>query len=407
MVFLGQKSLFKGKGRIIFLFILSLAVIFTKLFMNHAPPEYVYGEHTEFIAPEIKTLPAESMIDVTNWNSIKQVYVINLNTAVHRLEHITRQLDWMSITFIKINAVSKDDLVPLSPVHPALLDPRISYAVDFPAYKNIQYKTTNKLPATLKYAYGVQAVMYSHMYTLLQAIDAISNMKVKDGPVLIIEDDVVFDRYFKDRVTQALSLLNENVKDWDILALGWSHMEQLGSDPVFLSNPQLNALFTRSFKHHGAHCYVVNGHTSLSKLFHYASKIDTTGRDKFSGVADLYWWKPASAHHIKVYAYSPNNIAVPDNCNFISQVEGSSWCGDNGYRGSNSFVQFNDILQPIFSDSVPEIICKNMRSQYDISKSNELDKLPKDLIIRWNELKCNNQFKQNGFFKYPETTSEN
>ena len=225
---------------------LSVSFAVVSLWLLLTAPEVVSGStiHSEILSPP-------------EWKEVSQVYVVSIPSFSERLRYMSQKLGSMGIKFETIQAVESKDLVPTKLVHPALIDNRISESININKYKNLTYHSKN-----------VQAIMISHMYTIVRAMDDIGNKKIKDGPVLIIEDTVQFrSKIFKAEVSKLLTMLNNNLSDWDMFAVGSSRVHPLKTDPILLKSKTLTELFIRSLKHHDAHCYVVNGATFIIILF--------------------------------------------------------------------------------------------------------------------------------------------
>lgn len=115
----------------------------------------------------------------TEW-PVKQTYLINLDRSPERLVDFKTSATSIDLAFERVKAVDRSEIVHRIGLHQTLagiVDTRITVDVE-------QLKATGMVNEP--HLMGELGCTLSHLKTILTAIDAVSEGKSKDGPVLVI-----------------------------------------------------------------------------------------------------------------------------------------------------------------------------------------------------------------------------
>ena len=247
---------------------------------------------------------------------VSATIVINLDEKSPRMKNTTRALRHLDIPFIRVQAIRKHGLDRMVQNIPALKDPRLTFNLS--AFMNMRHHESHL------FNLGPQAVTLSHLLAVLTALDEIESGRVADGPVLVLEDDNIFDAKFKDVASKLIAHLTKVAPQWEQFGLGFNN--------VFKEGLLVDTMFSKVIGYTGAHCFLYrNRNTMLKILGLFNSK---------PGIIDVFWWD-YSRKSYEVYVYNLNNMAIQDMCGLKSEnsLSKSSLCG-------HKFMQIGHIEEP-------------------------------------------------------------
>lgn len=265
-----------------------------------------------------------------SWNVIKHVYVINVKKRVDRMEYVAKQLSHLKIKYERYEAVdsslfkayyeapsaSNISAVNISSVFDPRLrldprcfgpNPRYGMLALFIQIKLSKLRffspPTPPSPQVCKNHYRTHSpantgCTLSHMQLWLQIIDHVSNAgPLSDGPVLILEDDVMIDKRSRSILPKLIKNLDELDPNWIILGVGYcaNHIPSVAIPFVLDKDMGFSCL----------HAYVLRNSTSAQLLF---DELNTP----YVQVIDIPWWKLVQRGFYTSYVYAPNDLFRQD-----------------------------------------------------------------------------------------------
>jgi GR25 family glycosyltransferase involved in LPS biosynthesis len=183
---------------------------------------------------------------------------------------------------------------------------------------------------------GQAGCTFSHMNIYQLSIDAVTSTRSEDGPILVLEDDVLFDADFKAVSALLLHELegepgyaNNEPYDWDLLTVGYcaGWYYAYAGDSIILGHQG---------NHTCTHAYVMRDISVSRKLLRLLNAADTVRIptiDKFMNRFETAGYYPAlrklPAHvnrdnTIRTFTYVPNNIVVQDRESFETEISSSA-----------------------------------------------------------------------------------
>lgn len=236
-----------------------------------------------------------------SWSIIKQVYVINPIQSKERMRNMTRQLSKLKIKFDRFDAVDYVDIqnefdksYP-NPINlTSFLDPR----------QKADSRCFREYPSNYKSLYGCEersvkiqsvAVTFSHMQVWLKSYDLVASGSKVDGPVLIFEDDVLFNKEILVVAPKLINYLNFHDPDWAILGLGYSanHM------PTRV----IPYLLDKDMGFGCLHAYVFKNAATAKHFFDYYNTRNVV-------LVDHFWWNLVQSGKYNSYVYAPNDLTT-------------------------------------------------------------------------------------------------
>ena len=234
---------------------------------------------------------------------LQDIYVINLDTRSDRLSSIKAQLDYLNLPFIRYPAVDGKKMqasVKESLNHTFNLHPETKLRFDWIDRSII--KISHKHGVT----YGTIGCWQSHLQVYFEIRDKFQNSQ-KNGPVLILEDDIIMEKQLPKLVKEYLKSLPEN---WDMLFIGFE-----GGNCIEIIDQHI----CRANNMVLASSYIINGVNTANKLIYLSNTM-------FIQLADIYWMKYFS-NEIHAYILRGGPLTAQDRNSFGSDIPSSSWIG--------------------------------------------------------------------------------
>jgi GR25 family glycosyltransferase involved in LPS biosynthesis len=135
--------------------------------------------------------------------------VINLDRATDRLAHMKKQMAYLKLPFMRIQAVDGKSIEKYwnegnaEAARGVLEDVRIKWD-----------------PMTHTRGFSEAGCGLSHIRTMLRAKDRIEQGEALDGPVLVLEDDVEMSQDLAKDLRENITWLNEKHPNWKLFVVG-------------------------------------------------------------------------------------------------------------------------------------------------------------------------------------------
>lgn len=231
-----------------------------------------------------------TMEETLNDIGLKEIYLINLPKNKDRLEFTRKQLDKLNLPFTLFEAVDSHKIQEAYETGKPL-DSMFHPGIKMNFEKTAKFINDN--PHIMQW-HRIGCSL-SHFSIYLTMIDKAAN---KDGPILILEDDVIFDWSVKEKIKQGLI---EMPSDWEFFAIGscFPRLEKI---------PQSNNLF-KVYRMWCAHAYILRNSKVAQKL------LDRGNTEIWQG-ADQYW-NGMFETNLNAYALWPH-VVSQNRENFIS-----------------------------------------------------------------------------------------
>ena len=146
--------------------------------------------------------------------------------------------------------------------------------------------------------------------------------KQVNSPTLVIEDDIVFEKGFDNKLKD---ILNELPEDWDILYLGYYH------DPRII---QVSPNIWSAERVYGMYGYIINNkyiNKILAGIYPFTFQIDTE-INNFNKNSKTYIVYPPIIHHPNLFNTHIQIFDHPLNTNYVPEIVkqlGLERAGDN------------------------------------------------------------------------------
>ncbi len=234
------------------------------------------------------------------FGSIQDIYVINLDRRPDRLASVDQQLKSLSLPYTRFPAIDGGNLRKLSENKTIRKDdigwhPRVAFELD-DLHHRMKEENDNE--------WGRFGCWQSHLQVYLTIVDR-ARTTGRDGPVLILEDDVLLDADLPFLVKQAMDTLPD---DWEFFAIGhfWSACTKIVSRFACRANRVI-----------GGQGYIIRNAAAAEIL------IGLSNTRNFQ-IADLLWLGAMEDGRLKAYIILPTSIVQQDRDSFGSDIAASS-----------------------------------------------------------------------------------
>jgi len=230
--------------------------------------------------------------DNVPWSIIKQTYVINLPSAVARMNFVSSQLKILDIAFERFNAVEKHRILEI--YNRTTVPKDMSELLDARFRADPEcFLATRNITLCPEISHYTAAVAFSHMNVWLHAIDSVKENRREDGAILIFEDDVIVSKNFKQITSALVGTLNKIDPNWIILGLGYSANH--------IPSAKIPFVLDRNLGFGCLHGYILRNIHAAQLMFDVLNTPSV-------GINDHVWWKLVQTTKYTSYVYAPNDI---------------------------------------------------------------------------------------------------
>lgn len=241
---------------------------------------------------------------------IMEAYYINLPESTKRREHMEKLSKNINFPFTRFEAFSgkvlEESLRENKPI------PRLHKDVKLNYQKCKQKVDSKELGWHPNIGWNHLGSWQSHLGVYFEIVEKAKTSRF-DAEVLILEDDVVFHRWFKPYFLKIRSVLPD---DWDILALGSCNSQCQGK--IIWVNPDVDLCLAKNFS--CTHAYMIRNSYVAQKLILY------TNTEEPQLIDDV--WNPHLGTDLKVYLVD-NIISwdgkIPSDTNNIPEGNPQYW----------------------------------------------------------------------------------
>lgn len=234
------------------------------------------------------------------YGTIQDIYVINLDRRTDRLASVKKQLDALSLPFIRFPAIDGRVVAELTDGKKGLTNKDLGW------HPAVRFKTDDmhlRIDEENEGQWGRFGCWQSHLQVYLTAIDRAKSTK-NDGPFLVLEDDVLIDADMPYLVKQAVDTLPSN---WEFFAIG--HLFSSCSKVVSRFACQASRII-------GGQGYIVRDSKAAAKL------VDMSNTENFQ-IADLLWLDAMDRGDLHAFMILPSSIIQQDRDSFGSDIPSS------------------------------------------------------------------------------------
>lgn len=226
---------------------------------------------------------------------LKDIYVINLDRRSDRMESIDVQLKALKLDYHRFSAVDgiklrdqceKGEIFSVANWH-----------------KDVKFNTDDLEKRMMEEndgQWGRFGCWQSHLQVMLRIVDEAKRSN-DDGPVLILEDDVIIDADMPFLVKQAADTLPSN---WEYFAIG--HLFATCVE-------QVSSFVCRTDHSMGGQGYILRNAAAAQKL------IEWSNTNEFQ-IADMYWLSHMEEGELQAYIITPRSIIEQDRERFGSDI---------------------------------------------------------------------------------------
>lgn len=244
--------------------------------------------------------------------AVKQTFVINSDHSKDRLEKMKRQMAFLKVPFYRIRATMGKAVMDLQ----RLGKNQSMAAKDLLGDVRIKF-----LPWLHKRGDGEMGCTISHIRALLAAVDHIDTGEALDGPIFVMEDDVLLSADLFSEIDKIIRVMDLYVSNWKVLAMGYCGKDLLEiSQDILHRIPKEDAKILAtinqvSVKGVGCmHAYILRNRNATQRLL-----VDINLEVLHSPV-DMLWSTSVGSSDFNIYVYKPNNLITQDRRSFRSEV---------------------------------------------------------------------------------------
>ena len=224
---------------------------------------------------------------------LTDIYLINLDRRPERLKYMKAQLDLLNLPFVRYPAVDGWKIKEANENqanHDFGLHPETKM--------NINKDSKTFLIKKFVRTYGEIGCWMSHLQVYFRIRDKARETGV-DGPVLILEDDIIMERTISYEVKRYLKMLPN---DWDVFFLGsWGSCIE-----------NVNENLCRGYDMWLTTSYVINGSKTAEKLI-------SLSNNDYPSTADGFW-RPHFRSSIHAYIFLKDYLANQDRTNLGTDI---------------------------------------------------------------------------------------
>lgn len=226
---------------------------------------------------------------------LKDIYVINLDRRSDRMESIDAQLKALKLQYHRFSAIDGLRLRDQCKNGQEFSVPNWHEKVKFDT-KNLEKRMMKENDGQ----WGRFGCWQSHLQVMLGIVDE-ARQSNDDGPVLILEDDVIIDADMPFLVKQAADSLPS---DWEYFAIG--HLFATCVE-------QISPFVCRTDHSMGGQGYILRNAAAALKM------IGWSNTNEFQ-IADMYWLPHMEDGELQAYIITPRSIIEQDREQFGSDI---------------------------------------------------------------------------------------